>query len=199
MDRKQPGLPARLQPAQLPERAELLMAGPRGRCWPLGTVWRRSRRRRRPSCGQDRNRAKRRGHAQHAQGADRPIEEPTIAGAADRACGQGSDRRLMARACRILSIQSHVVHGYVGNKCAVFPLQRLGFEARARSLRLFALRQQCAASPVLLGRPQTFCRCRWTSSTACSSRCTAATPAPGGPSWTGTSCATSWPGWRCTA
>jgi hypothetical protein len=24
---------------------------------------------------------------------------------------------------RVLSIQSHVVHGYVGNKCAVFPLQ----------------------------------------------------------------------------
>ncbi|VDN34925.1 unnamed protein product [Gongylonema pulchrum] len=23
----------------------------------------------------------------------------------------------------ILSIQSHVVHGYVGNKCSVFPLQ----------------------------------------------------------------------------
>eukprot|EP01026_Neomeris_dumetosa_P025870 TRINITY_DN21217_c1_g2_i1.p2 TRINITY_DN21217_c1_g2~~TRINITY_DN21217_c1_g2_i1.p2 ORF type:complete len:186 (-),score=20.36 TRINITY_DN21217_c1_g2_i1:44-526(-) len=29
---------------------------------------------------------------------------------------------------RVLSIQSHVVSGYVGNKCAVFPLQLLGFE-----------------------------------------------------------------------
>ncbi|XP_068633355.1 pyridoxal kinase [Battus philenor] len=29
---------------------------------------------------------------------------------------------------RVLSIQSHVVHGYVGNKSAVFPLQVLGFE-----------------------------------------------------------------------
>ena len=29
---------------------------------------------------------------------------------------------------RVLSIQSHTVHGYVGNKCAVFPLQLLGFE-----------------------------------------------------------------------
>jgi len=29
---------------------------------------------------------------------------------------------------RILSIQSHVVSGYVGNKAAVFPLQLLGFE-----------------------------------------------------------------------
>eukprot|EP00397_Hematodinium_sp_SG-2012_P035041 GEMP01037642.1.p1 GENE.GEMP01037642.1~~GEMP01037642.1.p1 ORF type:complete len:501 (+),score=72.38 GEMP01037642.1:109-1503(+) len=29
---------------------------------------------------------------------------------------------------RVLSVQSHVVHGYVGNKCAVFPLQLLGFD-----------------------------------------------------------------------
>lgn len=29
---------------------------------------------------------------------------------------------------RVLSIQSHVVHGYVGNKCAIFPLQLLGFD-----------------------------------------------------------------------
>ncbi|CAB3407011.1 unnamed protein product [Caenorhabditis bovis] len=29
---------------------------------------------------------------------------------------------------RILSIQSHVVHGYAGNKCSVFPLQLHGFE-----------------------------------------------------------------------
>lgn len=29
---------------------------------------------------------------------------------------------------RVLSIQSHVVSGYVGNKCAVFPLQIMGFE-----------------------------------------------------------------------
>lgn len=33
-----------------------------------------------------------------------------------------------AQCPRVLSIQSHVVHGYVGNKCAVFPLQLLGFE-----------------------------------------------------------------------
>lgn len=30
--------------------------------------------------------------------------------------------------CRVLSIQSHVVRGYVGNRSAVFPLQILGFE-----------------------------------------------------------------------
>ena len=29
---------------------------------------------------------------------------------------------------RVLSLQSHVVHGYVGNRAAVFPLQLLGFE-----------------------------------------------------------------------
>ncbi|EGT35403.1 hypothetical protein CAEBREN_03499 [Caenorhabditis brenneri] len=29
---------------------------------------------------------------------------------------------------RVLSIQSHVVHGYAGNKCSVFPLQLHGFE-----------------------------------------------------------------------
>lgn len=29
---------------------------------------------------------------------------------------------------RVLSLQSHVVHGYVGNKAAVFPLQLLGFD-----------------------------------------------------------------------
>ncbi len=29
---------------------------------------------------------------------------------------------------RVLSIQSHVVYGYVGNKAAVFPLQLLGFD-----------------------------------------------------------------------
>ncbi|CAD7082181.1 unnamed protein product [Hermetia illucens] len=32
---------------------------------------------------------------------------------------------------KVLSIQSHVVHGYVGNKSATFPLQVLGFEADA--------------------------------------------------------------------
>uniref|UniRef100_T1GRQ4 pyridoxal kinase n=1 Tax=Megaselia scalaris TaxID=36166 RepID=T1GRQ4_MEGSC len=32
---------------------------------------------------------------------------------------------------RVLSIQSHVVHGYVGNKSATFPLEVLGFEVDA--------------------------------------------------------------------
>ncbi len=29
--------------------------------------------------------------------------------------------------------RSHVVHGYVGNKCAVFPLQLHGYEVRSRA------------------------------------------------------------------
>lgn len=36
--------------------------------------------------------------------------------------------RMSTTTNRVLSIQSHVVHGYVGNKSAVFPLQLLGFE-----------------------------------------------------------------------
>ncbi|KAM9801879.1 pyridoxal kinase-like isoform X1 [Syngnathus typhle] len=35
---------------------------------------------------------------------------------------------MAAMECRVLSIQSHVVRGYVGNKSATFPLQVLGFE-----------------------------------------------------------------------
>ncbi|XP_064628373.1 pyridoxal kinase-like [Lineus longissimus] len=35
---------------------------------------------------------------------------------------------MSAANCRVLSIQSHVVSGYVGNKSATFPLQVLGFE-----------------------------------------------------------------------
>ena len=44
--------------------------------------------------------------------------------------GKGSHRMDSEgrNARRVLSIQSHVVHGYVGNKAAVFPLQLLGFE-----------------------------------------------------------------------
>ena len=29
---------------------------------------------------------------------------------------------------RVLSIQSHVVHGHVGNKSAIFPMQLLGLD-----------------------------------------------------------------------
>lgn len=34
----------------------------------------------------------------------------------------------IAGRARTSSIQSHVVRGYVGNKCSVFPLQLLGFD-----------------------------------------------------------------------
>ena len=46
-----------------------------------------------------------------------------------------------ADAPRVLSIQSHTVHGYVGNKSAVFPLQLLGLEVGRRS------RDAAAAEP----------------------------------------------------
>jgi pyridoxine kinase len=34
----------------------------------------------------------------------------------------------MEKAARILSIQSHTTHGYVGNKAATFPLQTMGYD-----------------------------------------------------------------------
>lgn len=34
--------------------------------------------------------------------------------------------------CRVLSIQSHVVHGYVGNRAAVLPLQVLSALCQSR-------------------------------------------------------------------
>ena len=33
-----------------------------------------------------------------------------------------------SRPARVLSIQSHVVHGHVGNKSAIFPMQLLGLD-----------------------------------------------------------------------
>eukprot|EP00039_Didymoeca_costata_P016929 m.308206 g.308206 ORF g.308206 m.308206 type:complete len:300 (+) comp16472_c0_seq33:205-1104(+) len=39
---------------------------------------------------------------------------------------------------RVLSIQSHVVHGHVGNKSAVFPLQLLGFDVDAMNTVQFS-------------------------------------------------------------
>lgn len=42
---------------------------------------------------------------------------------------------------RVLSIQSHVVHGYVGNRCAVFPLQLLGFDVRLHLIARSDFRQ----------------------------------------------------------
>jgi hypothetical protein len=38
---------------------------------------------------------------------------------------------------RVLSIQSHVVFGYVGGKAAVFPLQCLGYDVDVSSLFFF--------------------------------------------------------------
>ncbi len=42
--------------------------------------------------------------------------------------GGGREAEKHSRPMNILSIQSHVAYGHVGNSAAVFPLQRLGFE-----------------------------------------------------------------------
>lgn len=47
------------------------------------------------------------------------------AGGGDAAAAAAAE---IATTDRVLSIQSSVVYGYVGNKSAVFPLQLLGFE-----------------------------------------------------------------------
>ena len=66
-----------------------------------------------------------------------PIKRPRTSSAAAAHLGTGEregftraqNRRLVRRCSRpILSIQSHVVYGHVGNSAAVFPLQRLGRE-----------------------------------------------------------------------
>ena len=43
-------------------------------------------------------------------------------------------RKMSDLSLRVLSIQSHVVSGYVGNKSATFPLQLLGFEVSNEAL-----------------------------------------------------------------
>ena len=40
-------------------------------------------------------------------------------------------RIMVANAPRVLSVQSHVVNGYVGQKCAILALNRLGFDVDA--------------------------------------------------------------------
>lgn len=45
---------------------------------------------------------------------------------------------------RVLSIQSHVVFGYVGGKAAVFPLQLLGYDVDVRC-KLLTLRNQLSS------------------------------------------------------
>lgn len=42
---------------------------------------------------------------------------------------QSSDEDHATDYPRVLSVQSHVVSGYVGNRAAMFPLQLLGFDA----------------------------------------------------------------------
>ncbi|XP_071393165.1 pyridoxal (pyridoxine, vitamin B6) kinase b isoform X1 [Centroberyx affinis] len=51
--------------------------------------------------------------------------------------------------CRVLSIQSHVVRGYVGNKSASFPLQVLGFEVDSINSVQFSNHTVCVNLQVL--------------------------------------------------
>src|SRR5215468_8203708 len=48
--------------------------------------------------------------------------------AVDIATGTGDNHAGIAPIVNILSIQSHVAYGHVGNSAAVFPLQRLGHD-----------------------------------------------------------------------
>lgn len=75
-----------------------------------------------------------------AAGAERSAAEGSASGAGAPASGGDADARPaprrrgrpgMEEECRVLSIQSHVVRGYVGNRAATFPLQVLGFEIDA--------------------------------------------------------------------
>ncbi|KAI7837973.1 hypothetical protein COHA_008276 [Chlorella ohadii] len=59
-----------------------------------------------------------------------PAARPTAAMAANggEQAAAAADPQPTRPPPRVLSIQSHVVSGYVGNKCAVLPLQLLGFD-----------------------------------------------------------------------
>lgn len=51
---------------------------------------------------------------------------------------------------RVLSIQSHVVSGYVGNKAAVFPLQLLGFDVDVINSVQFSVCEQLIPNSIVL-------------------------------------------------
>jgi hypothetical protein len=55
---------------------------------------------------------------------------------------------------RVLSIQSHVVAGYVGNRSAVFPLQLLGIETDAINTCQFSNHTGTAYHDVLWLQPR---------------------------------------------
>lgn len=106
-----------------------------------------------------------------AAGAERSAAEGSASGAGAPASGGDADARPaprrrgrpgMEEECRVLSIQSHVVRGYVGNRAATFPLQVRSTPARPGRpyvTRLVsprpAVRARCgvaAAGPSDLGR-----------------------------------------------
>uniref|UniRef100_A0AC11DKQ2 Pyridoxal kinase n=1 Tax=Ovis aries TaxID=9940 RepID=A0AC11DKQ2_SHEEP len=59
----------------------------------------------------------------------------------------------MEEECRVLSIQSHVVRGYVGNRAATFPLQVLGFEVDAVNSVQFSNHTGKALVSAILAEP----------------------------------------------
>ena len=61
-------------------------------------------------------------------GHERQLVSGSGRGGSRAALRRPQNRRLVRHARAVLSIQSHVVYGHVGNSAAVFPLQRLGRE-----------------------------------------------------------------------
>ena len=57
-----------------------------------------------------------------------------------------------ARQARVLSVQSHVVSGYVGNRAAVFPLQLLGIDVDAINSLQFSNHTGTFNSTIVLKR-----------------------------------------------
>jgi hypothetical protein len=91
----------------------------------------------------------------------RPAEAAAAAGMATADGGGGGGGGGVASP-RVLSIQSHVVYGYVGNKSATLPLQLLGFDvdpvmtvqARCRGAAAARAPRRCAApAPALVSAP----------------------------------------------
>ena len=60
---------------------------------------------------------------------------------------------------RVLSIQSHVVHGHAGNKCAVFPLQLLGFDVDPINSVQFSNHAGEVIDPCVSSLPDSHCVC----------------------------------------
>ena len=112
-----------------------------------------------------------------ARGRGRAHPPPAVAVLMSSGAGEPAVRTWLEAAAastgRVLSVQSHTVHGYVGNKSAVFPLQLLGFEVRPPDVQPEA----ASHSPSRHAHAVRTRARRWTRSTRCSSARTRATRA----------------------